>query len=232
MEAGDASQSNQGEPDSSVPDSTEVREPGVNLATALQALRVAASGGDGSAGSSSGPRANYISWDDLFMSSAFLIAMRSKDPVTQVGACIVNEENKIVGMGYNGMPIGCDDKLFPWGKTGDALSRKFMYVCHAEMNAVLNKNSSDVKNCRIYVGLFPCNECAKIIIQSGIKEVIFLSDKNKVKPETVASKIMFEAAGVTYRRHVPNNSKITIDFSKIDWGNMSQLPTSPDRSTL
>ncbi|KAF6214065.1 hypothetical protein GE061_011796 [Apolygus lucorum] len=228
MEAGDASQSIQCVPDSSVP---EVREPRANLEAALQALSVSASREGESAGSSSAPRANYISWDDLFMSSAFLIAMRSKDPVTQVGACIVNEENKIVGMGYNGMPIGCDDKVFPWGKTGEVLQTKFMYVCHAEMNAVLNKNSADVKKCRIYVGLFPCNECAKIIIQSGIKEVIFLSDKNKTKPETVASKIMFEAAGVTYRRYVPKNSKITIDFSKIDWGNMSQLPTSPDKST-
>ncbi|CAB0006398.1 unnamed protein product [Nesidiocoris tenuis] len=95
--------------------------------------------------SSTGPRADYISWDDLFMSSAFLIAMRSKDPVTQVGACIVNDENKIVGMGYNGMPNGCHDNVFPWGKTGDPIDMKYMYVCHAEMNAVLNKNSSDVK---------------------------------------------------------------------------------------
>ncbi|BES91819.1 Deoxycytidylate deaminase [Nesidiocoris tenuis] len=182
--------------------------------------------------SSTGPRADYISWDDLFMSSAFLIAMRSKDPVTQVGACIVNDENKIVGMGYNGMPNGCHDNVFPWGKTGDPIDMKYMYVCHAEMNAVLNKNSSDVKNCRIYVGLFPCNECAKIIIQSGIKEVIFLSDKNRHQPAAMASRRMFNSAGVTYRQYLPQKTQITIDFSKVNWGNMSQMPPSPKKSLL
>lgn len=157
------------------------------------------------------------------MATAVLVAKRSKDPVSQVGACIVNEDYKIVGTGYNGMPIGCSDDVFPWNKTTDnPLESKYFYgifrfftflyysilvakthvfvltVCHAEMNAVLNKNSADVKNCRIYVGLFPCNECAKIIIQSGIREVIYLSDKHAHKPETIAAKRMFESAGVKY----------------------------------
>ena len=114
-----------------------------------------------------------ISWDDYFMSVAFLSAMRSKDPSTQVGACIVNPiHNRIVGIGYNGFPRGCDDDELPWARTGEELETKYPYVCHAEVNAVLNKNSADVHGCTIYVGLFPCNECAKMIIQSGIKEVV------------------------------------------------------------
>ncbi|XP_014259222.1 deoxycytidylate deaminase isoform X2 [Cimex lectularius] len=143
-------------------------------------------------------RKDTLSWDDFFMAAAFLAAERSKDPVTQVGACIVNDDKKIVGLGYNGMPTGCHDSVFPWGKN-DGLDNKKLYVCHAEMNAVLNKNTVDVKGCKIYVALFPCNECAKIIIQSGIKEVIYMSDKYDYKMETNAAKKMFNAAGVTYR---------------------------------
>ncbi|XP_073954593.1 deoxycytidylate deaminase isoform X2 [Choristoneura fumiferana] len=156
------------------------------------------------------------------MAMAFLAAKRSKDPSSQVGACVVNKENKIVGIGYNGMPLGCDDEVFPWGKnTPSPLDSKYLYVCHAEMNAILNKNAADVKDCSIYVGLFPCNECAKIIIQSGIKEVIYLSDKHAHKPETVASKRMFDAVGVKYWQFTPKNEKIEINFSDIDWNNMS-----------
>ncbi|XP_017892524.1 deoxycytidylate deaminase [Ceratina calcarata] len=165
----------------------------------------------------SGKRENYISWPEYFMAVAFLSAKRSKDPRTQVGACIVNEENKIVGIGYNGMPIGCNDDQFSWIKdTSDPLRTKSLYVCHAELNAVLNKNSSSVKGCTIYVALFPCNECAKIIIQSGIKSVVYVSDKHSHKKETKAAKKMFDAAGVEYSQYVPKSKQVIIDFTEID----------------
>ncbi|KAJ4450871.1 hypothetical protein ANN_02303 [Periplaneta americana] len=144
-------------------------------------------------------RNGYLSWTDYFMATAFLAAKRSKDPCSQVGACIVNEDKKIVGVGYNGMPIGCSDDVFPWGKrTDNLLDTKYLYVCHAEVNAILNKNSADVKNCTMYVALFPCNECAKIIIQSGIKEVVYMSDKYASKVQTIAAKRMFDSAGIKY----------------------------------
>ncbi|OAD61403.1 Deoxycytidylate deaminase, partial [Eufriesea mexicana] len=147
-------------------------------------------------------RKNYLNWDDYFMAVAFLSAKRSKDPITQVGACLVNEEQQIVGIGYNGMPKGCNDNEFPWGKcSDDPLNTKTFYVCHAEINAILNKNSSSVKNCTLYVVLFPCNECAKVIIQSGIKLIKYMSDKHAMKKKTIAAKRMFDAAGVTYRMY-------------------------------
>lgn len=162
-------------------------------------------------------RNDYIDWQEYFMAVAFLAAKRSKDPKTQVGACIVNNDNKIVGIGYNGMPIGCNDDDFPWGKnTPSPLDSKYLYVCHAEMNAILNKNSADVKDCTIYVGLFPCNECAKMIIQSGIKKVVYLSDKNAHRPEYIASKKMFNASNIIYKQYKPRRSKIEINFD-IDW---------------
>lgn len=170
-------------------------------------------------------RLDYISWHEYFMATAFLAAKRSKDPVTQVGACIVNEENKIVGIGYNGMPIGCNDDDFPWGKEGK--ETKHLYVCHAEMNAIVNKNSTTLNNCRMYVALFPCNECAKFVIQSGIREVIYMSDKYAHKRSTVASKKMFDAAGVKYWQYITKNNKLVIDFSEINWTNMQQVPISP-----
>lgn len=177
-------------------------------------------------------RATYLEWDEYFMATAFLAAKRSKDPCTQVGVCIVNTENKIVGVGYNGMPTGCSDDVFPWDKTNnDKLETKYLYVCHAEMNAILNKNSADVKNCTMYVGLFPCNECAKIIIQSGIKCVIYMSDKHWHKTATIAAKKMFDASGVEYRQYVPRNKKIVIDFSEINWNEMTQLPPTPVKSS-
>ncbi|XP_076845658.1 deoxycytidylate deaminase isoform X3 [Brachyhypopomus gauderio] len=112
-------------------------------------------------------RQDYLEWPEYFMSVAFLSAQRSKDPNSQVGACIVNQENKIVGIGYNGMPNGCDDDLLPWSRAAeDKLDTKYPYVCHAELNAIMNKNSADVKGCSMYVALFPCNECAKLIIQA------------------------------------------------------------------
>ncbi|KAL5012680.1 hypothetical protein ScPMuIL_011231 [Solemya velum] len=144
-------------------------------------------------------RDEYLEWPDYFMAIAFLSAQRSKDPRTQVGACIVNDENKIVGIGYNGMPIGCNDDVMPWGRNTDSYQSKQLYVCHAELNAVLNKNSSDVKNCTIYVALFPCNECAKVIIQSGIKYVVYYSDKYHDKVEFAASRRMFDLANIQYR---------------------------------
>ena len=164
----------------------------------------------------SGKRTDYISWDEFFMGAAFLASLRSKDPRTQVGACIVNDEKKIVGIGYNGMPIGCDDDSFPWQKNkSDPYESKKFYVCHAEMNAILNKNIVSLKGCSIYVALFPCNECAKIIIQSGIKEVIYACDKKFNKLESKASKRMLDSAGVNYRQYVPENEILKIDFQKI-----------------
>lgn len=162
-------------------------------------------------------REEYLDWNEYFMAVSFLSAMRSKDPATQVGACIVNKEKKIVGIGYNGMPRGCPDDSLPWGKTSDnELENKYMYVCHAEMNAILNKNSESVGGCTIYVALFPCNECAKIIIQSGIKNVIYFSDKHKDKNSTKASKRLLDMAGVPYTQFIPKMKKIVIDFDSVD----------------
>ncbi|KAM0724810.1 Deoxycytidylate deaminase [Formica fusca] len=175
-------------------------------------------------------RSSYIDWDEYFMAIAFLSAKRSKDPCTQVGACIVNNDKRIVGIGYNGMPMGCDDDEFPWGKSSrNGLDTKYLYVCHAEINAVLNKNSSNVKDCTMYVALFPCNECAKVIIQSGIKTVIYMSDKNAHKVEAIAAKKMFDAADIKYRQYIPKNQKIEINFSDINWNEMSQLPQTPTK---
>lgn len=151
------------------------------------------------------------------MGIAVLAAQRSKDPVTQVGACIVNDEKHIVGVGYNGFPRNCDDDEFPWTKgSDDSLNNKYMYVVHAEVNAILNKNSIDVKGCVLYVALFPCNECAKIIIQSGIKEIIYMSDKYADQPNTIASKRLLDAAKIKYKKYVPKSSSIVVDFSTID----------------
>ncbi|KAG8234818.1 hypothetical protein J437_LFUL015219 [Ladona fulva] len=177
-------------------------------------------------------REDYLDWCDYFMSIAFLAAKRSKDPCTQVGACIVNDDKKIVGVGYNGMPLGCSDDEFPWGKKDRfGLNNKYLYVCHAEMNAILNKNSSDVRNCTIYVALFPCNECAKIITQSGIKEVVYMSDKNAHKVETIASKRMFDAAGIKYRQHKPKSKQIVIDFDEIEWS-QERTPVKSKKNLL
>jgi dCMP deaminase len=149
----------------------------------------------------SSKRLDYLSWDEYFMAIGLLSAERSKDPNTQVGACVANEQNKIVGVGYNGFPLGCSDDELPWDRTGDFLSTKYPYVCHAELNAVLNAISTDLRNCRIYVGLFPCNECTKVIIQAGIKEIIYLSDKYKDTNQVKASKRMLDMAGhISYRQ--------------------------------
>mgnify|MGYP001214860971 FL=1 len=156
-------------------------------------------------------RENYISWDEYFMGVALLSGKRSKDPSTQVGACIVNQQNKIVGVGYNGLPIGLSDDEFPWVKQGDFLDTKYPYVCHAELNAILN-SITGLHGCRVYVALFPCNECTKAIIQSGIKEVIYLSDKYAGQDIFIASKKMLDSAGVTYRKVVVNNTQIELSL--------------------
>lgn len=159
-------------------------------------------------------RTDYLTWDEYFMGVALMSAQRSKDPNTQVGACIVNQKKKIVGVGYNGFPIGCSDDELPWDREGSFLETKYPYVCHAELNAVLNSISSDLCGCSIYVALFPCNECAKVIIQSGIGEVVFLSDKYADTDSVKASKKMFDQSGVTYRRLVTSCKRITIDFAQ------------------
>ncbi|KAF6031256.1 DCTD [Bugula neritina] len=166
-------------------------------------------------------RSDYLEWDEYFMALAFLSAQRSKDPSTQVGACIVNKSKKIVGIGYNGMPNGCDDDEMPWDRTGDWSNTKYPYVCHAELNAILNKNSSDVQNCTIYVALFPCNECAKLIIQSGISLVIYYSDKYHEDKIMKASRTLLDKAGVGYRQFQPKMKQIVIDFECIDGKKMS-----------
>lgn len=144
-------------------------------------------------------RKNYISWDEYFMGVAHLSSLRSKDDSSQVGACIVNQKNRIVGIGYNGFPIGCEDDEFPWEREGDFLNTKYPYVVHAEPNAILN-SSVDLDGSRMYVTLFPCNECAKLIIQSGIKEVIFLEEKYSGSPQDIAAKRLFDASKVKYRK--------------------------------
>ncbi|CAH3112728.1 unnamed protein product [Porites lobata] len=167
--------------------------------------------------SRTGKRTNYLSWDEYFMAVAFLSAQRSKDPNSQVGACVVNGDRKIVGIGYNGMPNGCSDDELPWERHGeDELETKYPYVCHAEMNAILNKNAADIKGCSIYVALFPCNECTKLIIQAGIKEVIFYSDKYHNQPICAAARKLLDMAGIKYRQFKPKKSKIEIDFTSID----------------
>ena len=157
-------------------------------------------------------RTNYLHWDEYFMAVALLSAQRSKDPSTQVGACVANADNRIVGVGYNGFPRGCSDDDLPWVRDGAYLDTKYPYVCHAELNAVLNAISTDLRGCRIYVGLFPCNECTKVIIQSGIEEIVYLSDKYRDTDQVRASKIMLEKAGVSYRQLTTRMESIQLSF--------------------
>lgn len=158
-------------------------------------------------------RTDYISWDEYFMGVALLSAQRSKDPNTQVGACIVNPDKKIVGVGYNGFPSGCDDDELPWEREGAFLETKYPYVCHAELNAILNSISRDLKGCTIYVALFPCNECAKAIIQSGIQGIVYLSDKYDGTDSVIASKRMLQQAGVIMRKIELKHRDISISFT-------------------
>jgi dCMP deaminase len=148
----------------------------------------------------SGKREGYVSWEQYFMAVALLSAQRSKDPSTQVGACIVDPRRRIVGVGYAGFPSGCSDDELPWSREGAPLETKYPFVCHAELNAILNRNSADLAGCTIYTTLFPCNECAKAIIQSGITEVVFLSDKYRDSDTAEAARTLFRLAGVAGRR--------------------------------
>lgn len=157
-------------------------------------------------------RENYISWDEYFMGVALISARRSKDPNTQVGACIVDKDKRIVGIGYNGFPNGCSDDELPWQNKGDFLSTKYPYACHAELNAILNSIGKELKGCKIYSTLFPCNECAKAIIQCGINEVIYLSDKYKDTDIVKASKLMFNKANLNYRALNSEINDLTISF--------------------
>ena len=156
-------------------------------------------------------RKDYITWDEYFMAVAKLAGMRSKDPNSQVGACIVSIDNKILSMGYNGFPIGCSDDEFPWKRDDeDTLKTKYVYVTHIELNAILNYRGGRLEGTKLYVSLFPCNECAKAIIQVGIKTVIYDSDKYDGTPEVMASKMMFQAAGVQFKKYTPTYRKIEI----------------------
>lgn len=155
-------------------------------------------------------REDYISWDEYFMGVAILSSMRSKDPNTQVGACIVSENHKILSMGYNGFPTGCLDDEFPWAREGDPLESKYFYTTHSELNAILNYRGGSLEGATIYVTLFPCNECAKAIIQAGIKTVIYKEDKYQDSPSVRASKRMLNAAGVRYYQYEKTGRVIKI----------------------
>ena len=157
-------------------------------------------------------RENYLSWDEYFMGVALLSAQRSKDPGTQVGACIVGQDNKILSMGYNGMPIGCPDDDMPWDRDGAPLDTKYLFVCHAELNAILNHGRAGLEGAKVYTTLFPCNECAKAIIQSGIREVIYLQDKYADTDSVIASKRMFDMTGVTYRPFDSRKKSVTLEL--------------------
>jgi dCMP deaminase len=158
-------------------------------------------------------RSDYLSWDEYFMAVAILAGHRSKDPNTQVGACVASKQNKIVGVGYNGFPWGCSDDELPWAREGHFLDTKYPYVCHAELNAVLNSINFDLRDCRLYVALFPCNECTKVIIQAGIREIIYLSDKYKESDSVRASKIMLDKAKAIYRQFIPARDSLLINFT-------------------
>ena len=162
-------------------------------------------------------RLDYIKWDEYFMGVALLSAKRSKDPSTQVGACIASMDNKVVTMGYNGMPIGISDDELPWKRNGnDDLDNKYLYVCHAEFNAILN-SYAPVKGCKIYVTLFPCNECAKALIQAGIKEVIYLEEKYPDSIQDRASKRLLMMAGIPFRKYEGRKLNIEVcDDEKMD----------------
>ncbi|MBQ3417493.1 MAG: dCMP deaminase family protein [Ruminococcus sp.] len=155
-------------------------------------------------------REDYISWKEYFMGVALLAAKRSKDPNTQVGACIVDKNNIILSTGYNGFPYGCSDETYPWEREGE--DTKYPYVVHAELNAILNANGKSLKGAKIYVDLFPCNECAKAIIQSGISEVIYMYDKYADSEATIASKKMFTSAGVKLTQFKSKKKKIELEF--------------------
>lgn len=158
-------------------------------------------------------RSGYLSWDEYFMGIALLSAQRSKDPGTQVGACIVDANKKILSMGYNGMPRGCHDTLMPWAReSNNPEETKYLYVCHAELNAILNYDGTNLHGATIYTTLFPCNECAKALIQAGIKEVVYLSDKYADSTSTRASKRMMDMVGVVYRPYTMSGKSFNLEL--------------------
>lgn len=158
-------------------------------------------------------RKDYISWDEYFMGIALLSGLRSKDPGTQVGACIVSKDHRILSMGYNGMPTGCSDDELPWERESEnPLDTKYLYVCHAELNAILNHAGGSLQGAIIYVSLFPCNNCAKAIIQAGIREVVYQSDKYADTVEVIASKRMLRMAGVTLRQLPLSHKTIQLEI--------------------
>ena len=159
-----------------------------------------------------GKRTDYITWDEYFMAVARLAGLRSKDPNSQVGSCIVSQDNKILSMGYNGFPKGCSDDEYPWDREGDPLETKYFYVTHSELNAILNYRGGSLEGAKLYVSLFPCNECAKAIIQSGIKEIIYGDDKYAETEGVIASKRMLDSAGVRYRKYWPSGRRIELDI--------------------
>lgn len=157
-------------------------------------------------------RQDYLKWDEYFMGIAMLSAQRSKDPSTSVGSCIVSQDNRILSVGYNGMPRGCSDDEYPWERVGGNLDTKYFYVCHAELNAILNYTGTNMRGAKVYTTLFPCNECTKALIQSGISEVIYYSDKYATTDSTIAAKRMFTSAGITYRAYEPVGKKLEFEL--------------------
>ena len=158
-------------------------------------------------------RKDYINWDEYFMGIAFLSAKRSKDPNTQVGACIVSQDNKILSMGYNGFPNGCSDEDFPWNReSADPYDNKYFYTTHSELNAILNYRGGSLEGSKLYVTLFPCNECAKAVIQSGIRTVIYAEDRYANTSGVRASKRMLRAAGVEFYPYEPSGRRIELDL--------------------
>ena len=157
-------------------------------------------------------RTDYLSWDAYFMGIAILSAQRSKDPSTQVGCCIVGKDNKILSVGYNGMPVGCADSDMPWAREGKPMDTKYLFVCHAELNAILNYSGGNIQGSTVYTTLFPCNECAKALIQSGVKRVVYLSDKYADSDSTQASKLMFKMAGVDFGEYRPSGRSVQMEL--------------------
>lgn len=155
-------------------------------------------------------RQDYLSWDEYFMGIACISALRSKDPSTQVGCCIVSDQNRIATVGYNGMPSGCSDDEYPWAREGQELDTKYLYVCHAELNAILSYIGGSLQGFKVYTTLFPCNECTKALIQKGIQEIVYMEDKYPDSPSVVAAKRMLVSAGVAYRQYVPADKTVTL----------------------
>lgn len=169
---------------------------------------------------------NHLSWDEYFMSVALLSAKRSKDQNTQVGACIINQNKRIVGVGYNGMPDGLDH-AFPWEREGEWVNTKYPYVVHAELNAILN-STQDLKGCEIYVSLFPCCECAKALAQSGIKKIYYLSDKYNGTDGDKASKKILNACGIRYEKLQLHEPIVLNETEKIQKEKQVQVQTEND----